>query len=353
MRQTLFRIWLERPWAGWTPQPEGPPFLGAGWVWLVLVAGFVIWSLIKNRSALTEISSWVPLAGVYLALSLGSFGVGPASLPVFGYGMMVLIGFLSALTFARARARAAKFDPELITDLATWLLLAGVGGGRLAYLLQYGDVVFGRAASPADAFFQAINLAQGGLVLIGALVGGTIGFFAFCYRREINPFAFADIIIPAVFIGIGFGRIGCLMNGCCFGDLCDLPWLAIRFPPESLTFQILVDRGFVAPDAAATIPLHPTQIYSSINGFVLAIVTGTFFWYRRYPGDVFALACILYPVTRILLEFLRSDEKGQLGTMFTISQWYSVGILTLGVLLLVAGPWRSRLWPRNHPVHAH
>src|SRR5690606_42000850 len=68
----------------------------------------------------------------------------------------------------------------------------------------------------------------------------------------------------AVFIGVGFGRIGCLLNGCCFGDRCELPW-GIQFPAGSVPFDVLVSRGFLTPDVMATFPLHPTQIYSSID----------------------------------------------------------------------------------------
>jgi phosphatidylglycerol:prolipoprotein diacylglycerol transferase len=78
-------------------------------------------------------------------------------------------------------------------------------------------------------------------------------------------------------------------------------------------------------------PLHPTQIYMSIDGFLLAIVTALYFRVRTRPGDVLALGCMLCAITRILIEFLRNDEMGQLGTRFTISQYYSLGILAAGI----------------------
>jgi phosphatidylglycerol:prolipoprotein diacylglycerol transferase len=256
------------------------------------------------------------------------------SVPVFGYGFMLLIGFLSALAFARRQARLAGIDPELMYDMAYWLLVPGIVGGRLAYLVQHGDNVFldlnGRPLSGMQWLFAAVNLSQGGLVLIGAMVGGAVGFFSFCARRKLPPLALADVIVPSIFIGIGFGRLGCLMNGCCFGDACSLPW-GITFPHGSVPFEALVHRGFLDPAAAATMPLHPTQIYMAIDGFVLAIVTALYFRVRTRPGDVLALGCILCAITRFLVEFLRNDEMGQLGTRFTISQYYSLGILAAGI----------------------
>ncbi|MCA8996616.1 MAG: prolipoprotein diacylglyceryl transferase [Planctomycetaceae bacterium] len=351
MRQTLFRVWLERPWAGWTEVPGDVAHLGAGWVALVVIAGYGLFYLLSGQGhVLKEKGTWIGWAGFLMALTaLGLLGIVPASFPIFGYGAMVLIGFAAAIGFSWSRAKAVGYDPDLILDASFWLLIAGILGGRMAYLIQYADLVFRKANHPGEVLFAFINLAEGGLVLIGALVGGFLGFLAFCIKRKIDALDFADLIIPAVFIGIGFGRIGCLLNGCCFGDRCELPW-AITFPEGSLTYEVLAERGFVDREAPRTIPLHPTQIYSSLNGFLLAVVTGTFYWYRKHRGVVFGMGCILYPLARIQLEFLRADEMGQLGTGLTISQLYSLGILLVGVALVVTG--RFRPLTRVHPFIA-
>lgn len=336
MRQTLFRIWLQQPWSLWTEVPGEPPFVGAAWIVLFIGAALFLYHWIRRdqdffKDPLNLIIWGVALLGVNLAPTI----LPPHMLfiPVFGYGFMVLVGFTTALWFSAARAKAVGHSPDIIIDAALWVLLIGILGGRLAYLFQYGEFVFRNARGPGQVLFAAINLTEGGLVQIGGLVGGTLGFLIFCYRNKVNFFEFADIIAPAIFIGIGFGRIGCLLNGCCFGGQCDLPW-AIQFPAGSVTFKELVARGVVDPAASMTVPLHPTQIYSSINGFVLAFVTAVYFWYRRYRGDVFALACILYAITRVQIEFLRSDELGQLGTQFTISQIYSMGIIFSGIAIM-------------------
>lgn len=357
MRQTLIRILLDQPWAVWsidsTTGIEGVGIgimvllIGVAWVLLALHPAMRTQRLDADKSArgraadsardavrplAVELAYRVGIVAVLLLLAPWAGRItGRASFPIFGYGFMLLIGFLAGIWFARKRARVEGFDSETVFDLSFWILIPGILGGRIAYLSQYWERVFADK-SGGDFLLAAVNLSEGGLVLIGAMVGGGLGFFAFCHRRRINPLKLADVVAPSIFLGVGFGRIGCLLNGCCFGDPSSLPW-AITFPHGSVPFEVLAHRGFVDPAAAATMPIHPTQIYSSINGFILALLTSTYFYRRRHVGDVFALSLIIYPITRFTIEFLRNDELAQLGTGLTISQIYSLVMCAAGVIL--------------------
>jgi phosphatidylglycerol---prolipoprotein diacylglyceryl transferase len=111
-----------------------------------------------------------------------------------------------------------------------------------------------------------------------------------------------------------------------------LPW-AVTFPQDSVPYTALVAKGFLSVDAAGSLPLHPTQLYSSVNALVLALLTGTYFKFRRRDGEVLALGLIVYPITRFVLEILRFDEPGRFGTSLTISQWISIGMLLIGLSL--------------------
>lgn len=350
MRQTLFRIAFDQPWTLWTTDPDsGLPLIGIAVILSLLGTAWMAyrwwadgrsWQPAHTRLLI----GWIVAVVVFSAPAVSSrFPL--SSVPVFGYGSMLLVGFLSALWLARRQARLAGLDPELMYDLAFWLLLPGIIGGRLAFLLQHGDSVFvddtGAPLHGTAVLTAAVNLSEGGLVLIGAMAGGALGFFTFCARRRIPPFPLADVIVPSIFLGIGFGRLGCLLNGCCFGDACSLPW-AISFPHGSVPFDMLVHRGFLDPQAAATMPLHPTQVYMAIDGFLLAWVTALYARVRTRPGAVLALGCILCAITRFLVEFLRNDEMGQLGTRLTISQFYSLGILAAGIGLAVYLRWQGR-----------
>ncbi len=340
MRQTLLRIFLDEPWALWkVDAASGLPGPGIGIALVVVMACWAVFQLLRKQSP--SASEHRPTLLLFVgALIASNFAARLPfdSFPVFGYGFMLLVGFLSGVKLAERRARLEGLEPTLVMDLAFWLLIAGIGGARLFYLVQYADRVF-KDKHGVELVTAALNLSQGGLVLFGGLLGGAAAYFIFCYRRGINPLRLGDIATPSIFIGIGFGRIGCLLNGCCYGDRCELPW-AIAFPAESVPWQAMVQRGFLDPDSLVTLTLHPTQIYSSINAFLLAWVVTAFYPRRRYDGETFALGCILYAITRFTIEYLRNDELGQLGTGLTISQLVSIGILLIGISVLVTLNWR-------------
>ena len=96
----------------------------------------------------------------------------------------------------------------------------------------------------------------------------------------------------------------------------------------------LMNRGVLEDAAEKCIPLHPTQIYSSINAFVLAFVTACYFRYRTKDGAVLLIAMLLYPISRFTIEFLRSDELGKFNTSLTISQWVSIGLFLAGLVYM-------------------
>jgi phosphatidylglycerol---prolipoprotein diacylglyceryl transferase len=334
MRQTLIRIFLDEPWALWKVDPvTGYPGPGIAVFLLVLFGG---WLLIRsltgtNPFAKEHRSSLLIWAAALLLVSVLPMPM--ASLPIFGYGLMLLIGFLSGLLLAQRRAVREGIKAELLFDMAFWVLVSGIVGARLFYVIQYHEQVFG-GKQGVELLFAAVNLSGGGIVLYGSLLGGAAAFFWLCWKHQINSLHLADIVMPSVFVGEGFGRIGCLLNGCCYGDRCEQPW-GIVFPSGSVPWQELVHRGFLDRSAPATFALHPTQIYSSINAFLIAWVLIAYYPRRRHTGEVFALGCVLYPISRFVIELLRADEMGQFGTDLTISQIVSLGVAAVGMVMLV------------------
>ena len=341
MRQILIYILVQRPFSFWERDPRtGVPGVGLTWV---LLAAFAVWLAVQfivnkglSKEARQSLYTW---GGGILASMFVFPMLGPVSLPIFGYGMMVLIGFLSGLWLSRLRAKRIGLDPEILNDLSLWLLLFGVTGGRLAYLGQYWREIYANCTSPLSYVVKTINLSEGGLVLIGALFGGTLGFFLFCHLKKLKSLLIIDVIFPGVFLGIGFGRIGCLLNGCCFGDPCDLPW-AIQFPKGSVPWLDLAQRGILKPDANNvmpdyTMPLHPTQVYSAIDGFMICTILWNVFPLRTRNGQLFSIGCMIYSITRFLIEIIRNDEPGRFGTSLTISQWYSIGIFLVGCSMFI------------------
>ena len=333
MRQTLIRVSLEHPWS-FSPV-EGLAGIGAGWLWLLLGACGLAWTLWSQKGRLTR--EQIPSGGIWGALLLAIITApnwAPIKwFPVYGYGFMLCLGFLAAIGYSSRKATQHQLPPNTISDLAMWILVGGIAGARIFYLVQYHERVFAGKTGLA-LLGAALNLSQGGLVFYGGMILATIAFFVFCYRKNIPPLLMADLIAPAVFIGLAFGRIGCFLNGCCWGGACELPW-AVTFPAGSVPYMQLVQQGTLSPDAAATYGLHPTQIYSSLNAALLAVLTACYFPRRFKNGAVLALAAITYPITRFLLEILRNDEAGRFGTDLTISQWVSVAMLIFGIALAV------------------
>ena len=271
------------------------------------------------------------------------------SLPVYGYGFMMFLGFVAAGWMAILRGRHVGIKAEEIWDVCLWVLVGGIGGARLFYVVQKSDQVFEGAKTSSDYFFALINLQEGGLVLYGGIILALTAFIVFCLRRKLSPLLMTDVIMPSFFIGLAFGRLGCFMNGCCYGDRCELPW-SVSFPMGSVPDMALVGRGYVNASDASTLMLHPTQIYSSLNALLLATVTHFFFRVRRRDGAVLAVALLTYPITRFLIEYLRSDEKHVLvlgwQSPFTISQLVSLGMLCFGAAYVL---WLSRREPTLTP----
>ena len=242
---------------------------------------------------------------------------------IFGYGFMLFLAFLGSMYLAAWRARREKLDPEKIYDLALYVFLGGLLGARVFYVIQYWGV---RVHTLADIF----KIWEGGIVLYGSIIGGTITFFTY---RMIRPFPlrpYLDTIAPALILGIAIGRFGCFLNGCCFGDRCDFPW-AVSFPAETAPWDAQRAAHLISAEAAWSLPVHPTQLYSVVDGLVLLALLSAFYPLRTRDGQVMALLMMVYPITRVLIEYLRNDELVFLAGM-TISQNVSVFLGACGLL---------------------
>jgi phosphatidylglycerol:prolipoprotein diacylglycerol transferase len=168
--------------------------------------------------------------------------------------------------------------------------------------------------------------------------------------KKISAPLLADVMIPSLLLGVGFGRVGCFLNGCCYGDRCDLGW-CFAFPAGSVPDVALVSQGVqAADDVLRRISLHPAQLYSAFDGVVLAFLTASYFRRRPYDGAVVTLGWLCYPITRFLIEYVRDDEAhvvvplrtflffgdevGGWQSPFTISQWVSFGLFAAGLVFL-------------------
>jgi len=344
MRKVLFRIVFDQLWH--LESVGNELLVGYGWmiaVWLVIAAislGVLWWVTRDSKQVFASLFFWAAIPTAIALVPVLGLPIVQNGIPLFGYGLMLCIGFMTATFLASRRAKTVGLNPDVIWDLMMWLMIPGVIGARIIYLLQNGGRVYA-GKSGVEALQATIALWDGGIVFYGGIIGGVIGLLIFCRRNQIRPLQLGDVIMPSLFVGLGFGRIGCFLYGCCFGGACTLPW-AVQFPPDSMTYSVLSQRGaeFLTPDKTATIALHPTQIYSSILAFLLAGFLMWFFKRRPFEGAVLSLGWILYPINRFALEVIRDDEPGRMGTGLTFSQLMSIVLFVSGCLLM--------LWLQKH-----
>jgi phosphatidylglycerol:prolipoprotein diacylglycerol transferase len=210
-------------------------------IWAIASAVLLAWSWKQYgwRSETRSQALLLAAMGVVIAFVLPIL-VGAEGLPIWGFGVMLFVAIASAVALAAYRARRVGLDPEIILSLAVWMLFFGISGARLFYIIEYWPKF--QRPTPGETLLAVVNLTQGGLVVYGSMLAGGLGLLLFIRRHRLPGLAFADVIAPSVALGIGLGRIGCFLNGCCYGGLSDLPW-AVRFPEGSPVFIDQMQRG--------------------------------------------------------------------------------------------------------------
>jgi phosphatidylglycerol---prolipoprotein diacylglyceryl transferase len=229
-------------------------------------------------------------------LSLGN-------IPIYSFGFMVAMGLLLALYLMTRRARLDGFPQENeVFDLVFVVVLSGFLSARLHYVLQ--NLSF-YAQRPLHIF----AIWEGGLIFYGGMIGAFIGILIFMKIKSIPPTKGFDFLLPYVSLTHAFGRIGCFLNGCCFGKACDLPW-AIKFPESA-------------------VPVHPTQIYEALFDVALFLFLNARYNKKRFDGEIMCLYFMIYAIGRFAIELVRENP-----TVFslTYNQWISIATFLVACL---------------------
>lgn len=233
------------------------------------------------------------------------------------YGVMIALAFLAGMWTATRRARLERIPGENIADIVFWLMLGAILGARIVYVTTYWQDEF--ANQPWTEIFM---IQHGGLVYYGGFIGATLAGMIYIHWKRLPLWKTADILAPSIALGSVFGRIGCLLNGCCYGRACSLPW-AIRFPADH-------------PTGGA--PVHPTEIYDAADNFLLYLLLAWLFRHKKFDGQVFATYLVGYAITRSIMEYFRGDyPPDHIHYGLTPAELISIPIfitgLTLGVFL--------------------
>ncbi|MCG8650982.1 MAG: prolipoprotein diacylglyceryl transferase, partial [Pirellulales bacterium] len=230
----------------------GFPVLGFGWLLVILCIALairLIWAWRTGQSLANVLAveglMWAMVAAAIVfvlpIVELKNVDGQPVGMAIRGYGVMLLLGVASGVALACYRAKRVGIDPELILSMAPWAFLGGIVGARLFYVIQYRHKFMG------ETFGQTLRnmlvFTEGGLVVYGSFIGGFIALVYFIYRNKLPLLKLGDVIVPCLFIGVFFGRVGCLMNGCCYGGRCQEGWSAMYFPAGSAVYHDQLASG--------------------------------------------------------------------------------------------------------------
>ncbi|MCE5324813.1 MAG: prolipoprotein diacylglyceryl transferase [Planctomycetaceae bacterium] len=179
-------------------------------------------------------------------------------LRVYGYGLMMVLGFVCGIALARWRARRCGEDPDVFTQCGIFALIGGVVGARLAFVIQ--EVVKNHHdPSYSLSLGEMLNITSGGLIYYGGVILAAIMVLAYLVAKRLPVRRHLDILAVSLMVGLAFGRAGCLLNGCCYGGRCSEEWpLGMHFPMYAQPL-VNLDTG-AGPFSAHT--GGPSPVYS-------------------------------------------------------------------------------------------
>jgi phosphatidylglycerol:prolipoprotein diacylglycerol transferase len=300
------------------------------------------------------------------------------SLTVKSYGTMLVIGFLSAMWIIKRLSREFTPRPDLVVNAALYALVAGLVGSRIFYVLHH-------FAEFRDNWPAVFAIWRGGLELLGGALPAILVILLYLRKYRLPARKYMDVVAIGLLVALAFGRIGCFLNGCCYGKPTDVPW-GVRFPYGSLAYDSQVrpdparqrqepyiglpreywyqyegvaylrdiseltpsQREDVTTGRYRCLPVHPTQLYESLGAAMIAIFLYLYWrwsglvarnrnrkWYYPRQGYVFALMLMLYGAMRFFNEMLRDDNPREFGGL-TISQSIGLGMIAVGIITLIA-----------------
>ncbi|MHC4871528.1 MAG: prolipoprotein diacylglyceryl transferase [Planctomycetota bacterium] len=223
------------------------------------------------------------------------------NIPVFSYGFMMMLGFLSAIMLAKRQAKKDGIEKDRIYDVSLIAIISGIIGSRLLWLLLFAP------EGTWKSIREIVAVWNGGLVYYGGLILALVCCGIYIKRKKMPLGLTVDCFAPGLAVGIFFGRIGCFLNGCCYGAVCDLSWHSIKFPAGSPA--IYHHFGMDAIHQTESLPVYPSQLISSLSGLLCMIILLILFKYRKFPGQMTFYFLQIYAVFRFLIEYLRDDTE--------------------------------------------
>lgn len=235
-------------------------------------------------------------------------------LTIYWYGVMAAIGYGSVIVYFSYMEKRDRWPSGFGSNLAFLMMIAGILGARIAYILANWSYF---SANP----IEMIRIDQGGLIFYGGLILGLISAVLYARHYKLSLYALGDFVLCGLPLGHAFGRIGCFLNGCCYGSECRLPW------------AVHMHNGL----------RHPVQLYESGANFLLFAFLAWYYPRNKRSGTVAAMYLVIYALIRFVDEFIRGDERLRWMGL-SLAQWISVVMLSLAVFIWFSRP-QGRLRP--------
>jgi len=226
---------------------------------------------------------------------------------VYSYGTMIALGVLAAIYISHRQAAREGVDPDITLEFTLLIVVAGLVGSRLLFVALNWQEYVGRPLAIIGIGYRELE----GLSIHGGLAGGGLAGYAYVRRHRLRFWTLADLYARPLAIGMGVGRIGCFLAGCCYGQL--------------------TQRGWGTTTVYAFGLRHPSQLYETA---LLLLLFAFLTWYMGRPrarGQLFAAFVGGSGVARFLSEIFRESERILLG--LSLAQWVSIALLGLGFLL--------------------
>jgi phosphatidylglycerol:prolipoprotein diacylglycerol transferase len=253
--------------------------------------------------------------------------IGPLTLHT--YGVLLAIAFISGLWVASRQAKRSGLDGARVTDMAVYVLIAGLVGAKLLLVVvEWGFY----ARNPREL----LSILQSGGVFYGGLLGAIPVAWWYARKHGLPAWRTADALAPAVVLGQAIGRLGCFSAGCCYGKPADVPWaVTFRDTYAARTVGTPIDTA-----------LHPTQIYESLATFAIFFLLLKLADRKRFDGQVTLAYVGLYAVVRFTIEFFRGDAvRGTVFGWLSTSQFIAALMLVGVALVLPYVARKNRLHP--------
>ncbi len=252
------------------------------------------------------------------------FKIGPVE--VRSYGVMLALSFIIGIYLAGRKAEKIGIDKKYIYDLSVYLMIGAILGARLTYVVLHLSDFYGNWLAVINPFHDGELVGIAGMNMLGGVIGAFLLAVIYIVKHNLKFLQIADLLTPYLALGTGITRIGCFLNGCCFGR------------PTECGCGIVFPEGSIPDYIFHNIPIHPTQLYSSLNGFFMFVVLLYIDKKKKIDGVTFLSWVILYSIFRFFIDFIRYYEDAMnlfyIGnTPITANQ----GICVLMIILGIAG----------------